>query len=217
MSAPCNYCTKTDDTGSFKRCSKCKQTKYCSVECQTADWKSHKRVCRPAPPEGTVRGIVISCDGEMRRNNGLFTEIDLDGTHPIHTEGIVCPLSARVGLPIVIYRHLREDPLTMVRDAGLDNQRATYLMINPVDGFAPPEWQMCVGSVTVMRQDGQPLTRESIETIWMYHDHLLDLFGDGSPPHNQMTRKMFQKYCASYKEERLMNGYNSFENMPVPL
>ena len=26
-------------------CSKCKKTKYCSVDCQKADWKSHKRNC----------------------------------------------------------------------------------------------------------------------------------------------------------------------------
>ncbi|KAI9652820.1 MAG: hypothetical protein M1831_006345 [Alyxoria varia] len=28
-----------------KRCNKCKSISYCSKECQTADWKSHKLVC----------------------------------------------------------------------------------------------------------------------------------------------------------------------------
>ncbi|KAF7316395.1 MYND-type domain-containing protein [Mycena indigotica] len=214
---PCNHCNTLgtpETTGPLKQCSRCKQAKYCSTECQTADWKLHKRVCRP---EGTVRGIVMACDGETRQNNGLFNEIDLDPSHPIHTKGVVCPMSKKVGLSIVIYRHLQEDPLSMERTARLDNQRATYLMINPVDGFAPPEWQMCVGTVTVMRQDGKPLTRESIETIWMYHDHLLDLFGEGAPPYSQMTRQKFEKYCERYKEERLLNGYTSFQNMSVPL
>jgi hypothetical protein len=66
-----------------------------------------------------------------------------------------------------------------------------------------------------MREDGQPLSPEAIETIWMYNDHLLDLFGDGSPP--KVTRDGFRKYCKKYKEERLLNGYGSFKDMPVPL
>lgn len=37
-----------------------------------------------------------------------------------------------------MFRHIQEDPLEMPRSEALDNQRATYLMINPVDGFAPP-------------------------------------------------------------------------------
>ena len=86
----------------------------------------------------TVRGMVIPCDSEVGRN-GIFHEIDLEATHPIHTHGIVCPVSAQVGVPIVMYRHLREDPLEMHRDAGLDNQKATYLMIDLISGFAPPE------------------------------------------------------------------------------
>ncbi|KAF7318923.1 MYND-type domain-containing protein [Mycena chlorophos] len=220
MSA-CANCAKIDEDESFKRCSRCKQVKYCSVVCQTAHWKAqHKHVCVPeGTPRTTVRGIVIACDGDIRSNNGLFNEIDLPPTHPIHTRGVVGPVSKLVGLPIVIYRHLRENPLTMYRDAALDNQRATFLMIEPGDGFAKPEWQMCVGSVTVMRQDGKPLTRESIETIWMYHDYLLDLFGEGSPrhAHRKMTKEQFQGYCERYKEERLLNGYERFRNMQLPL
>ncbi|KAJ7792957.1 hypothetical protein B0H14DRAFT_156741 [Mycena olivaceomarginata] len=106
----------------------------------------------------------------------------------------------------------------MARDAKLDNQRATFLMIDPRSGFAPPEWQQCVGSVTVMRKDGKPLTRQSIETIWMYHDRLLDLFGDDPAiAHRMMTSDGFKKYCAQYKRERLMNRHTDFANMPVPL
>ncbi|KAF8190350.1 hypothetical protein K438DRAFT_2018688 [Mycena galopus ATCC 62051] len=163
----------------------------------------------------TVRGIVILCDSEIR--NGIFNEVDVDATHPIHIQGVACPVSAQVGLPIVMYRHLKQDPLKMRPDARLDNQKATYLMIDPESGFAPPQWQSCVGSVTVMRKDGKPLTKQAIETIWMYHDHILDLFGNGSTPHRAMTSEAFNKYCAKYKDSMVSNGRADFEKMAVPL
>jgi hypothetical protein len=45
----CGYCAKTDamtadDT--LKRCGKCKAIRYCSNECQAADWYNHKKVCK---------------------------------------------------------------------------------------------------------------------------------------------------------------------------
>jgi hypothetical protein len=83
------------------------------------------------------RGLSVECDSD--RQNYLFNEINLDATHSIYTQGVICPVSVKVGLPILMYRHLKENPLTMPCDAKLDNQRATFLMINPRSGFAPPK------------------------------------------------------------------------------
>ncbi|KAH9921635.1 uncharacterized protein B0H18DRAFT_1020599 [Fomitopsis serialis] len=41
----CAKCGKTD--GSLKICSKCHAVKYCSPECQRADWREHKKTCTP--------------------------------------------------------------------------------------------------------------------------------------------------------------------------
>jgi len=41
----CRYCNKTGDD--FKRCGRCKTAFYCSRECQTKDWKVHKKSCTP--------------------------------------------------------------------------------------------------------------------------------------------------------------------------
>ncbi|KAK8194242.1 hypothetical protein M8818_007430 [Zalaria obscura] len=38
----CENCGKSD---SLKHCAKCKSTKYCSHDCQKAQWKAHKKVC----------------------------------------------------------------------------------------------------------------------------------------------------------------------------
>ena len=43
---PCNVCHEAPGT---KKCSKCKIRRYCSVKCQKADWKMHKRYCGPPP------------------------------------------------------------------------------------------------------------------------------------------------------------------------
>jgi hypothetical protein len=51
-----------------------------------------------------------------------------------------------------------------------------------------------------MRKDYKPLTKEAMETIWMYHDHLLDLFGeDPSIPRREMNRTGFERHCTNYK------------------
>ncbi|XP_051958627.1 tudor domain-containing protein 1-like [Xyrauchen texanus] len=45
----CNYCSHQ---GNF-RCTRCKKTCYCSVACQTEDWKAHRHVCKPSNSEVT--------------------------------------------------------------------------------------------------------------------------------------------------------------------
>ncbi|KAK9530366.1 hypothetical protein VZT92_011871 [Zoarces viviparus] len=43
----CNFCGQQ---GMF-RCKRCKKTPYCSVACQTEDWKAHKLICNSIDPE----------------------------------------------------------------------------------------------------------------------------------------------------------------------
>ncbi|XP_042364583.1 tudor domain-containing protein 1 [Plectropomus leopardus] len=45
----CNYCGQR---GNF-RCKGCKKTPYCSVACQTEDWKAHRHICKCTDPEPT--------------------------------------------------------------------------------------------------------------------------------------------------------------------
>ncbi|MDR3646021.1 MAG: zinc finger MYND domain-containing protein [Candidatus Babeliales bacterium] len=42
----CQKCFK--ELSEKQRCAKCKTTHYCSRECQAADWKIHKKFCKPA-------------------------------------------------------------------------------------------------------------------------------------------------------------------------
>ncbi|KDQ16496.1 hypothetical protein BOTBODRAFT_30831 [Botryobasidium botryosum FD-172 SS1] len=40
----CTTCGASSQS-SFRMCSKCRVTPYCSVDCQRADWPSHKKIC----------------------------------------------------------------------------------------------------------------------------------------------------------------------------
>jgi hypothetical protein len=42
----CNACHKSLPYTNMKKCSRCRSAVYCSVECQTADWKTHKVMCK---------------------------------------------------------------------------------------------------------------------------------------------------------------------------
>ncbi|KAH7927989.1 hypothetical protein BV22DRAFT_233957 [Leucogyrophana mollusca] len=85
-----------------------------------------------------VVGITIACNAD-RHHRGVFETTIIKPSHKIYELGVVCPLYNKVGLPLVMYRHLSEDPLNMCRDPGLDNQIATFLMIEPSNGFAKAE------------------------------------------------------------------------------
>jgi len=53
--------TQAGRANPLKQCAKCKKAYYCSRECQKADWKSHKPVCRAVnaepPPPNTATAI----------------------------------------------------------------------------------------------------------------------------------------------------------------
>jgi len=44
--ALCNFCKKTERSNLLQQCSACFGVSYCSKECQRADWKNHRKVCR---------------------------------------------------------------------------------------------------------------------------------------------------------------------------
>jgi len=45
--AKCNGCGQFEGKkGQWKRCSRCQVAKYCGTECQTKDWKKHKKQCK---------------------------------------------------------------------------------------------------------------------------------------------------------------------------
>merc|ERR1719401_989759 len=42
----CRHCDKRAEYRALLDCSRCRSVHYCSAECQKADWKDHKEVCK---------------------------------------------------------------------------------------------------------------------------------------------------------------------------
>ena len=53
----CAVCSKK----SKSQCGGCKMRRYCSRECQKADWKTHKKVCKSLKRERENQRINLSC------------------------------------------------------------------------------------------------------------------------------------------------------------
>ena len=51
---PCKNCRK--EANDHRRCSACNQAHYCSIDCQKAHWKEHKKFCRERAKANKARG-----------------------------------------------------------------------------------------------------------------------------------------------------------------
>jgi hypothetical protein len=104
----CRHCVKSETLGGAKlmKCQRCEFTYYCSKECQVANWKSHKKMCKAVSTanvspsvqktsQATMWAFVESHYFDIAKEvykktqeynvpkKDLFMEIDFDGDAPI--------------------------------------------------------------------------------------------------------------------------------------
>jgi hypothetical protein len=69
------------------------------------------------------------------------------------------------------------------------------MMIDPISGFAPAEWQMNVGEVILARADKKPLLDRQFDLLHDYNHLILEFFGDDpSIGRAHMTSKHFARF-----------------------
>jgi hypothetical protein len=162
------------------------------------------------------KGIRLNCNGD-RRAMGLYTAVDVAPEHPIWKANKPIPqISKRINLPLYAFKY----PPTSESwgQQSYDNHLATFLHLSVEDpnssyfGLAPPEWQLQVGSILIVRADRIPITLNHAEAIYQYSfKHLYDQFEivlDSASPalrrklFNSINKQDFRKFFARYKEER---------------
>ncbi|KAJ2990037.1 hypothetical protein NUW58_g3158 [Xylaria curta] len=121
----------------------------------------------------SVQAVVVRCDVERLRNS-IWSAITIPTDHIVFSQPVP-PIPELIEIPLVFYRVGTRS----THRADLDNQIITYINIDANSGFAPPEWQSHVGTVITARKDRKSLLPIHLEGIWMYCDHILDLFGEG--------------------------------------
>ncbi|KJZ69459.1 hypothetical protein HIM_11142 [Hirsutella minnesotensis 3608] len=146
---------------------------------------------------GHVEAVIVRCEAEKRKFP-LWSATTIPANHNVFSQSAPS-VPALIELPLVLYRTGTQS----ANEADLDNQIATYLNIDADSGFAPPEWQSQVGTVVVARKDRKPFYPQHLEGVWMFCDHILDLFGEGDgPPRWLYSRQAFEKWWVNYCEEQ---------------
>lgn len=130
----------------------------------------------------TLQAVRINCDG-MISKSGLLQTVALprngkglfDGVDP--KKG-TCPVLALAGVPCVL-RRLDGAAEGCSTKAHFDNQWSTFFMIEPVSGFAPPDWQDYVGPTIMYKADGSNLTEDDVMVLNDCVSTMLDRYADG--------------------------------------
>ena len=92
--------------------------------------------------------------------------------------------------------------------AALDNQWATYFLIDPTSGFAPMAWQCAVGPVVLFRPGGAAISIKQVCCMESFLDRLLDTFSDVAPGAllEWMTPLHFGRLAASFNARHNDDG-----------
>lgn len=190
-----------------KTCALCQQSSYCSKLCQKQNWRKHKYDCQPPwesddPEKDQKRIRCVKLYGQST-GGSAYEDIHLPSSHPVFENDPV-PISLKIGYPLVIeriepYKYLPRNPET-------DNQHATWLMIDPVTGFAPGTWRGGIGSVYVASPDQKPLTQAILAAIVDYVSDILDAFGGVNPGPNVQShydKARLEQYLVQHQEMQI--------------
>lgn len=130
-------------------------------------------------PPTTIRGVMISCYGERKLHGSeCFVAVDVPTHHPTRTvvrHGSVSSISQRLGMPLRLWKYPDIEtwfnlPGWNWRKGADSNQDAAFLMMetDPKSsgwGLAPIYWNLDLGNVLVIRDDGKDLAVQDLSAI----------------------------------------------------
>lgn len=161
----------------LQKCSNCNQGYFCSQICQQKGWDLHKVSCKGK--QGKVACLVTKSGYAME-------QVWLDPNDPIFDKATISPAMALCDIPLCLIE----------LEKGENNQWCTFLMIDPISGYAPPQWSM-LGTVLICRKDRMPITATHFCHLGDFMSHILDQFGgtnDKEIHKTMMTKGAFMKY-----------------------
>ena len=158
-----------------------------------------------------VRGVKINCKGNQRTCDAeAYTAVDVPKGYPIFYEPIA-PISKLVGMPI----HTRKCPANRLwrelwrdnhSDDSDENEPATKLhsvthCSSDWWGCAPMQWQNTVGTVLVVRRDGQDVTTQQVEALSHFCQFKMSPLFENA--HGAGTRESFREYFAEMRAKKV--------------
>lgn len=121
-----------------------------------------------------------------------------------------CAAMALCGLPLIVKK---TKPRRRLGDQGdYDNVWATWLMIDPRSGLAPPEWQSYVGPVYVYRPSGSAdLSADDMDVTNEFLSALLDCYGDGPDfnPREMLNPEFFSQFVQEKRSNQEQSNVGS--------
>lgn len=122
-----------------------------------------------------LKSVRVNCVGDLHSDKGKFTAVEMPGGHPFFEDGFqaspISPVSKLVGFPVRGKRQPRY-PDSDNTPESYDNPAAAHLFTemdprSPHWGFSLSRlyWGYQVGSIVLMRDDGEDLTVEQAEAL----------------------------------------------------
>jgi hypothetical protein len=153
----------------------------------------------PFDDKKTVMGVRLGARGEGNSLRLLETRVP----RQLLVDETPCPVPHLCGIPLMV---AKVRPFVELGDRSTyDNQWATYLLISPKSGFAPPRWQSYVGPVVAYRDDEEDFCWGDMLILNSYLSHLLDKFSEGLVQQHHMTPRAYQRFKAKELEFQRMN------------
>jgi hypothetical protein len=188
-------------------CSGCRAARFCDAACQAAVFKeAHAAPCR-ALRAGRVPAVLA-------RGATSMTDVLLEPSDARLQRGSLSRVLAACGIPLRLVRTDATPTVNRPPEAALDNQLATFAMIDPASGFAPPAWQQNIGEVLFFREDGLPLTCGHMALIWNFLCQLTDAYGDEGPDAVRRTHSTPAAFLASVCDDIERNAAPEDEELP---